>query len=211
MYMPPHFEETDLARLHAMIEGVSLGAVVVAGDQGLQADHIPFVLDAAQGPCGTLLGHVARSNHLWKLAAQSPTSALVIFQGPSAYISPGWYPTKQQTHEVVPTYNYAVVHAFGTIVVHDDERWLRAQASRLTRKMESGQAAPWKMGDAPPDFLDKMLAQIVGIEIVIDRLEGKWKMSQNRNAADRAGVVTGLMAGSASEQEAAHIVAERES
>lgn len=194
MYMPAHFAETDLGRLHDAIEQISLGALVVSGENGLQADHVPFMLDRAAGERGVLLAHVARSNDLWRQASAQALDCLVVFQGPSAYISPNWYPTKQLTHEVVPTYNYVMVHAHGRIVVHDDPRWLRALVSRLTRHFEATQERPWKMGDAPAAYLDTMLANIVGLEIVIDRIEGKWKMSQNRNVADRAGVVRGLTA-----------------
>jgi transcriptional regulator len=192
MYMPAHFAETDLGRLHDAIEEIGLGALVVSAENGLQADHVPFVLDRAAGDRGVLLAHVARSNDLWRQASAQALECLIVFQGPSAYISPNWYPTKGLTHEVVPTYNYVMVHAHGRIVVHDDARWVRTLVSRLTRNFEAAQERPWKMGDAPAAFLDGMLANIVGLEIAIDRIEGKWKMSQNRNAADRAGVVRGL-------------------
>jgi transcriptional regulator len=191
MYLS-HFEENRPDMLRQLIAEHPLGTLVTLSDAGLDANHVPFEFDVATGPHGTLNCHVARSNPLWR-EARTDIDTLVIFQGPSAYVSPNWYPSKQDTHRVVPTYNYAVVHAYGRIVVHDDPKWLRGLLARLTRQMEVRvSATPWKMGDAPPDFLDQMIEQIVGLEIGVTRIVGKWKVSQNRSAEDRAGASAGL-------------------
>lgn len=192
MYMPPKFEEKDLQVLHRAIADAPFGALIAAGPTGLEANHLPFQLAPDRGPFGTLRCHVARANPLWRQASAGSLDGLVIFQGPSTYISPSLYQTKQETHQVVPTYNYVAIHAHGRIVVHDDARWLRALLAQLTQRYESRREQPWKMGDAPADFLDERLKEIVGIEIEITRLEGKWKMSQNRAPADQAGVIAGL-------------------
>jgi len=191
MYLPDHFAEHDPAALHGLIAEHPLGTLVTLTADGLTANHLPFLLAADAGEHGTLLTHVARGNHVWQ-DSSADHEALVIFQGPSAYISPNWYPTKAETHRQVPTYNYAVVHAHGRLVIHDDEKWLRGFLGRLTRRMEASQPKPWKMGDAPQDYLRQMLGGIVGIEIPIDRIVGKWKVSQNRLPTDRAGAVAGL-------------------
>jgi transcriptional regulator len=192
MYMTSHFEEKRTDVLHRLIAEHPLGALVTLGDTGLDANHIPFELDPLAGLHGTLNCHVARHNPVWR-DARTDVDSLVIFQGPSAYVSPNWYPSKQETHRVVPTYNYALVHAYGRVVVHDDPKWLRGLLARLTRRMEAGvSATPWRMSDAPADFLDQMIGEIVGIEIGITRIVGKWKVSQNRSAEDRAGASAGL-------------------
>jgi len=193
MYLPAHFEETRTDVLHGLIAEHPLGALVTLGSDGLTANHIPFLVNANDGPNGTLIGHVARNNALWHDHAET-VEALVIFQGASAYISPNWYATKQITHEVVPTYNYAVVHAHGPLVIHDDPKWLRGVVGKLTKAMESSQSAPWKMADAPSGFINQQLENIVGVEIPISRLTGKWKTSQNRPVDDRVGAVAGLRA-----------------
>ena len=207
MYTPEHFIETDLATLHQAMVDWPLGALIVAGAAGLQANHVPFELDPSKGTLGTLRCHVARMNDVWR----SPnTECLVIFQGPSAYVSPNLYESKKEHGKVVPTYNYFAVHAHGRLAIHDDARWLRGLVGRLTRRFEANQIEPWKMGDAPQAYIDELLPQIVGIEIEIARLEGKWKMSQNRPEADRAGVVAGLRnSPKPAEREVAAIVAER--
>ena len=161
------------------------------GEQGLVANHVPFVLDAAAGPLGTLRGHVARANGQWR-EFRRDVEALVIFQGPQSYVTPSWYATKQETGKVVPTWNYAVVHVYGVIRAIEDGNWLRDQIERLTALQESARAEPWAVSDAPGGFIDAMMKAIVGIEIDITRLEGKWKVSQNRPAADRQGVAQGL-------------------
>ncbi|WP_118181481.1 FMN-binding negative transcriptional regulator [Paraburkholderia phosphatilytica] len=191
MYIPAHFAEERTEVLHRLIADHPLGALVTMGPNGLDANHIPFEFDPAQGPHGTLRAHVARSNPVWQEAADR-AEALVIFQGPSAYISPSWYPSKHDAHRQVPTYNYMVVHAHGNIIVRDGEPFVRGLVARLTRKMEAGEATPWKMGDAPADFISQMLAAIVGIEIPVERLTGKWKLGQNKAAEDRRGAATTL-------------------
>ncbi|HEX9821999.1 MAG TPA: FMN-binding negative transcriptional regulator [Methylomirabilota bacterium] len=191
MYLPRHFEETRVETLHALIRAHPLGALVTLTPGGLDANHIPFEVDPDPAPFGTLRGHVARANPVWREFARE-AEALVLFQGPETYISPAWYPTKQETGRVVPTWNYAVVHAHGTPRFIEDRAWLRAFVERLTTRHESGRPHPWKMTDAPPEYIDTQLGAIVGLEIPIARLIGKWKVSQNRPAADRAGVVQGL-------------------
>jgi transcriptional regulator len=191
VYLPPHFEEHRIETMHDLIRAHPLGTIVHLGADGLSANHIPFLVDSASGPNGTLLAHIARNNALWREASPDQ-DVLVIFQGPDAYISPTWYPTKQETHEVVPTYNYAVVHASGRLLVHDDEKWLRGVIGKLTKVMEAPQPAPWKMADSPRDYLNARLTEIVGIEIPITRLTGKFKLNQNRPIADREGAIAGL-------------------
>jgi len=191
MYLPDHFAENDTATLHDLIAAFPLGTLVTVGSDGLNANHIPFLLAADTGEHGALLGHVARANRVWQ-DFSTEHEALVIFQGPSAYVSPNWYPTKAETHRHVPTYNYAVVHAYGQLVIHDDEKWLRGFVGRLTKRMEMSQPRPWKMAHAPQDFLRQMLGEIVGIEIPLSRLVGKWKVSQNRLPIDREGAAEGL-------------------
>jgi transcriptional regulator len=191
MYVPAHFEENRTEVLHQLIAGFPLGSLVTVGPDGLDANHIPFEFDAAKGPHGTLRAHVARANPVWQQAAERP-DALVIFQGPTAYISPNWYPSKHEAHRQVPTWNYMVVHAHGPIAVHDDEAFVRGLVARLTRKMEAGEPAPWKMGDAPADFISQMLGAIVGIEIEVTKLTGKWKLGQNKASVDRRGAASAL-------------------
>lgn len=208
MYIPGHFSETDLATLQQAIDDAPLGTLVLVGPSGLTANHVPFQLDAGHGPYGTLRCHVARANDVWKYA--DGAEGLVIFEGASAYISPSLYETKKENGKVVPTYNYVSVHAHGRIVVHEDHKWLRALVGHLTQKFEASRLDPWKMGDAPQDYLEQMLGKIVGLGIEITRLEGKWKMSQNRSDADKAGVVAGLKESPvASDREVARIVEER--
>ena len=152
MYLPAHFEETRTEVLHTLIAEYPLGALVTLGSDGLTANHIPFLVDSSAGEHGRLIGHVARNNALWH-DHDANLQALVIFQGPSAYISPNWYATKLATHEVVPTYNYAVVHAHGPLIIHDDPKWLRGVVGKLTKAMESSQAVPWKMPTRRPGSL----------------------------------------------------------
>lgn len=185
MYTPPHFAEHRSEELHRIIREHPLGILVSQDTNGLlDANHLPFEFDPAVGKHGVLRGHVARANPLWQ---NCPTGSrvLVVFRGLDAYISPSWYPSKQETHRQVPTWNYEVVHADGIITIRDDERFLRGQAARLTRKQESLEQAPWSMGDAPADYIEMMLKNIVGIEIEIGALTGKSKLSQNREERDR--------------------------
>jgi transcriptional regulator len=191
MYVPSHFEETRVEVLHELIRECSFAALVTLGSDGLDANHIPFELDAAPAPLGTLRAHVARGNPVWRDFSRD-LEVLVVFQGPQAYITPSWYETKKETGRVVPTYNYAVVHAHGPLRVVEDHEWLRGLVERLTTRYEASRPQPWKVADAPGDFVDKQLGAIVGLEIPIARLVGKWKVSQNRPAADRDGVARGL-------------------
>jgi transcriptional regulator len=189
--VPPHFAETDTDAMYRLIRDVPLGTLVTLGADGLAANHIPFVLDAEFGERGRLLGHVARNNAVWR-DHDFDQDVLVVFQSHEAYITPNWYVTKQETHEVVPTWNYAVVHAYGPLIVHDDAKWVRGQAGRLTKQQEVTQPTPWKMADAPSSYIAANLEMIVGIEIPITRLIGKVKASQNRRDADRVGAIDGL-------------------
>jgi transcriptional regulator len=190
MYLPKHFEETDVATLQGLIRAHPFGALVTLGPGGLDANHVPFEVDPEPAPLGTLYAHVARANPVWKEAAGA--EVLVLFQGPELYISPSWYPTKQETAKVVPTWNYAVVHAHGRLRAIEDRDWLRAFVTRLTDHHEAGRPDPWKVTDAPADYVETMLGGIVGLEIPLARLVGKWKVSQNRPAQDQVGVVEGL-------------------
>jgi transcriptional regulator len=187
MYAPSHFEETRLEALHALIEAHPLGTLVTHGDAGLNADHIPFEIGAptAEAPYGTLRAHVARANPLWR---QAGAEVLAIFQGPSAYVSPSLYAEKPVSGKVVPTYNYAVVHAHGVLRAIEDPAWILVLLERLTAHHEAARGAPWAVRDAPPAYIDAMLKAIVGIEIPLARLQGKWKLSQNRPPADQAAV-----------------------
>ena len=191
MYLPKYFEETRIQILHELIRVHPLGALVTLTPSGLDANHIPFEVDPDPAPFGTLRGHIARANPLWRDFSRG-VEALAIFQGPGTYISPSWYPTKRESAKVVPTWNYAVVHAHGALRVIDDRAWLRGFVEKLTNRHEAGRRDPWKVTDAPSDFIEKQLGAIVGLEISITRLIGKWKVSQNRPPPDRDGVVQGL-------------------
>jgi transcriptional regulator len=191
MYIPRHFEETRVEVLHELMRMHPLAALVVLTSNGLNANHIPFEIDPAPAPFGTLRGHIARANPLW-LDHSREVEGVAIFQGPEAYISPSWYPAKAETGKVVPTWNYAVVHAYGVLRIVEDREWLRELVGRLTDRHEAERSDPWKVADAPSDFIDGLLGSIIGIEIPMTRLIGKWKVSQNRSARDRSGVVEGL-------------------
>ena len=190
MYTPSHFDETRFDTLRTLVTDHPLGTLVLQGPAGLDADHIPFELSAptADAPFGILRAHVARANPLWRLAGQQ---ALVVFQGPSAYISPSLYEEKQASGKVVPTYNYAVVHAHGALRAIEDPAWLLAFLDQLTQRHESTRTAPWSVHDAPRDYIDKLLGAIVGIEIRVERMQGKWKASQNRPLQDRINIAAG--------------------
>ncbi|MCJ7798571.1 MAG: FMN-binding negative transcriptional regulator [Polaromonas sp.] len=192
-YLPPHFEETDTAALNALVSACPLATWVVPHQGELLVNHVPFLLDAGRGEHGTLIGHVARANPVWQALAAS-ASSVAVFMGPQAYVSPNWYPSKQAHGKAVPTWNYATVHAHGTAQAFDDPARLLTLVTRLTQVHEASQAQPWQVLDAPADYLASMLKAIVGIEIPVQRWVGKWKVSQNRPAADRQGVVAGLMA-----------------
>lgn len=183
MYIPPHFAENRPEELQRIIRENPLGTLVRHVDGSLDADHLPFEFDATAGPMGTLSAHVARNNTLWQ-RCPSGTDVLVIFRGAQAYISPNWYPSKHETHRQVPTWNYEVVHVHGRLRIMDDEKFIRGVVARLTREHEASEPRPWKMGDAPKDYMDDMVSKVVGIEIEIARLEGKRKLSQNRESRD---------------------------
>jgi transcriptional regulator len=191
MYLPKHFEETSVAAIHAFIEGNPFGTLVCQTAEGMVANHIPFELDSASGEQGVLLAHVARANPIWQQALAGK-EALVIFQGVNSYVTPSWYPTKKVTGKAVPTWAYAVTHAYGQVKFIQDGEWLHSLVSRLSASQEASRNEPWAVSDAPTDYIDKLLGAIVGVEIVISRLEGKWKVDQNKQAVDRAGVVAGL-------------------
>lgn len=191
MYLPKHFEETDVNVLHQLVRAHPFGALVTLTQNGLEANHIPFLVQSDPAPYGTLHGHIARANPLWRDVSPN-VQALVIFQGPQTFISPSWYPSKKETGKVVPTWNYAVVHARGQIRVMDDPVWVRAHVEELTNRHEAERPAPWKVTDAPADYIEKMAGAIVGLEIPIVQLVGKWKVSQNRSPRDREGVIEGL-------------------
>ena len=194
MYLPAHFEETRAAVLHALLQAHPLGLLVTTDAQGAPVvNPIPFMLMPGRGPLGTLVGHVARANPVWQQRAGAP-EALVIFQGPDGYISPNGYASKAEHGKVVPTWNYAVVQARGPLVVLDDEPAAHALVTQLTRRHEATQQRPWAVGDAPDDYIATMLRAIVCIEIPLTALVGKYKLSQNRSAADRAGLVAALQA-----------------
>jgi transcriptional regulator len=190
MYMPKHFEETRIDVLHALVRAHPLGTLVTMTPRGLEANHLPFEV-VEGGPFGTLRGHVARANPVWKESV-ADVEALVAFSAADAYVSPSWYATKRESGKVVPTWNYAVVHARGPLRVIDDRGWLHALVTRLTAQHEAHRDAPWQVGDAPGEFVEQMLRMIVGIEIPIASLQGKWKVSQNRPERDRVGAVEGL-------------------
>jgi transcriptional regulator len=191
MYQPAHFREDRLELQHALIHDNPFGAMVSVGPNGLVANHFPFVLDRAASPLGTLRAHMARANDQWK-HLDGERESLVIFQGVDAYITPSWYATKAETQKAVPTWNYAIVHVYGTPRIVDDAEWLRRHVSELTTRHEASLPEPWQVTDAPADFIASMLKAIVGVELVISRIEGKTKASQNRPEIDRAGVVQGL-------------------
>jgi len=192
MYIPPAFRDDDAASLQAAIRQSRLANLITATASGLMATPLPLLFDATTGPHGMLLGHMARANPQWS----SPPlgEALAIFMGPDAYVSPSWYATKAETGKVVPTWNYVTVHAYGQVEFFDDPERLREAVTRLTNRHEGARPGPWKVSDAPADYIRSQLRGIVGVRMTISRLEGKRKLSQNRNAADRAGVAAGLAA-----------------
>ena len=193
MYVPARHRFDDREALFALMGAHPLGGWVCHGVDGLVANHVPFFLDRTRGPHGTLVGHVSRANGVWRaLGAGAPS--VVMFQGPQAYVTPGWYPGKAAHGEVVPTWNYVVVHAHGVARAVDDRDWLLGVLNRLTDEHEARQALPWRVGDAPAAYVDRLLRAVVGIEIPIDRLEGRLKASQDEARPDREGTVRGLRA-----------------
>jgi transcriptional regulator len=193
MYIPTQFRETDIPTIHAAIRAAGLATLVTTGPDGILATPLPLLLDPEPAPYGTLLGHVARANPQWHRSS-GDIQALAMFTGPDAYVTPSWYATKRETGKVVPTWNYVAVHAYGSVEFFDDPARLLALVTKLTERHEGERASPWAVADAPPDFTQAQLKGIVGLRLPITRLEGKWKMSQNRNAQDRAGVVDGFRA-----------------
>lgn len=191
MYTTPHFEETRTDVLLSLMRQYPLASVVTQNEEGLNANHIPLLQCAGPTPLGVLQGHVARANGLLDDVKQAQ-ELLIIFQGPQAYISPSWYEEKALSRKVVPTWNYLAVHAYGSLSVHEDAAWLRAHLARLTAEHEKSFATPWQLTDAPEEYITRMLRGIVGIEIAIERIIGKWKISQNKAYVDRQHIVEGL-------------------
>jgi transcriptional regulator len=191
LYLPAHFNETRSEVMHALMRAHPLCTLVTQCNGGLVANHVPMQTLDEPAPLGSIRGHIARANPLWR-DYRAETQALAIFQGPQVYISPSFYPSKAKTGEVVPTWNYAVVHASGTLRFIQDAGWLRDFVAGLTVTHETPRSQPWKIDDAPPAYIDKMLSLIVGFEFSIATLSGKWKVSQNRSQADQAGVIRNL-------------------
>ncbi|MDC8772950.1 FMN-binding negative transcriptional regulator [Roseateles albus] len=206
MYIPPYHAETDVSTVLSLIETQPLGAWVTVGADGLIANHIPFILDRGRGELGTLRAHVSRANPVWQQLSREVDS-LVMFQGPHAYITPSWYPTRLTEGKVVPTWNYVVAHAHGQAHAIEDPHWIAQLLFDLTEHSEAQQAMPWKLADAPQDFIQCLARAVVGIEIPISKLQGKWKLSQDEAMADRLGTVEGLAAlGDANSVALAHLV-----
>jgi len=198
MYIPAQFEQPDIEAMHELIRNRPLATLVTLGANGIDANHIPLHLEPTPEPFGMLRGHIARANPLWHDLA-SDVETLVIFHGPDAYISPSWYATKQEAGKVVPTWNYAVVHAYGCLRIIDDAVWVRAQLEALTQQHEAAFPEPWAVSDAPEDFTEKLIGAVVGIEMVITRLSGKWKVSQNQPPQNQRSLIQGLNASGQSE------------
>ena len=191
MYLPTHFKQDDQAELFDLIEHHPLGTLIVMDADGLEVNHIPFELDRLHLPTGILRGHIAKANPL-ALLLSAPQSAYVIFQAEQHYISPNWYLSKQEHRRVVPTWNYRVVHVTGTLHAIHDQKYLRGVLARLTRQNEADQPVPWRLGDAPEDFIEQQLEKIMAIEFRVESIIGKFKLSQNRSQADVTGVITAL-------------------
>jgi transcriptional regulator len=190
MYIPKQFAESNTETMHALMRAHPLATVITLSSDGIIANHIPLLLLESQNTFGKLQGHIARANPLWQDLPS--TDALAVFQGAEAYITPSWYPTKKESGKVVPTWNYAAVHAHATIRVVDDALWLKQHLTRLTETHESTSQQPWAISDAPEDYIEKLIDGLVGIELTITRLSGKWKVSQNQPAPNQAGVIQGL-------------------
>ncbi|WP_252273741.1 FMN-binding negative transcriptional regulator [Pseudomonas subflava] len=202
MYTPASFRQDDLAALHAQMRDNPFALLTSVGSEGVQASHLPLLLEPGEGEFGTLYGHFARANPHWR-EMQGGTEALAVFSGPDAYISPGWYPAKAEHGKVVPTWNYIAVHARGPVELIEQPERLLQIVSRLSDQHESGRARPWAVSDAPRDYIDTMLRAIVGFALPIRRLDGKWKLGQNRPAADQAGVRDSLANSSPRDREVA--------
>jgi transcriptional regulator len=206
MYIPSAFREEDLSTIHAEMRKIQLATMVTMTPAGLVATHLPLMLDPTVGEYGTLYGHVARGNAQWRETVDG-VEALAIFTASDAYVSPSWYPSKPETGKVVPTWMYAAIHAYGTARFIDDAEWLRSVVTRLTDRHEAEFAEPWKVTDAPEAYINAQLARIIGVELPISRLEGKWKFDQRSTEADRLGVRAGLeVSGTASNLKAAEVM-----
>jgi transcriptional regulator len=192
MYLPKYFEENNIAVMHELIRDYPLATLITVNNNILEANHIPLLLTENADGYGILQGHIARGNPLWK-EYKNDTEVLAIFHGPQSYISPSWYASKPVTGKVVPTWNYVTVHAHGKLRFIDDAKWLRAAVTMLTEKHEAGFEQPWEVSDAPDDYIEKMVKAIIGIEIVITSLQGKWKASQNQSKEDQQSLITGLI------------------
>jgi transcriptional regulator len=211
MYTPKAFEVTDLALLHAAMKQSELATLVTMTTQGLVATHLPLLLDETKGEYGTITGHVSRANLQWR-ESDPNVDALIIFLGLDTYVSPNWYPAKQENGRVVPTWNYAAIHAYGRLTFFEDPEWLRIMVTELTKRHESSFPAPWQVTDAPAVYIDSQLKAIVGFEFRIVRLEGKQKFNQNRAVQDRLGVIEGLRGlGNERKTEVAELMEEIES
>lgn len=193
MYIPKQFEEPRIEVMHELARAYPLATLVTHSSAGLNANHIPLHLSESPAPYGALQGHIARANPLVGEIAGG-IEALAVFHGPDSYISPSWYATKKETEKVVPTWNYAVVHAYGVLRIVDSAPWLRAQLDALTGHNEASFPEPWAISDAPVDYIERIMAAIVGIEIVITKMFGKWKVSQNQPAQNQVSVISGLKA-----------------
>ncbi|QWF71811.1 FMN-binding negative transcriptional regulator [Methylomonas paludis] len=191
MYIPSQFDQPNVEVMHELMRNRPLATLVTVGSDGINANHIPLHLLASALPYGVLRGHVARSNPVWRDFA-ADKQVLAIFHGPEAYISPSWYITKHETGRVVPTWNYTVVHAYGSLRIVDDAAWIRTQLEALTNHNEAALSKPWAVSDAPNDFTEKLIEAIVGIEITITKLSGKWKVSQNQPLPNRISVAQAL-------------------
>ena len=210
MYIPAHFREERVEVVHQLIHDYRFATLVTLGPEGLIANHIPLLLSREPAPLGSLRGHMARPNPQWR-DSRTDVEALAIFHGPHTYISPSWYPTKRDTGRVVPTWNYAVVHACGPLQIFDDPNALEEHVREMVNLQEAGFETPWSVDEAPAEYIRGMINGIVGVEIPIRRLEGKWKMSQNRPFADRAGAIAGLRAcNDPNSLAVADLIAERE-
>lgn len=193
MYLPRVNQENDISVLHDLICAKPFGAWTTLKDGQIEINHLPFVLEKNRGEYGTLVGHIARANQIWKGFSTELDSA-VIFQGEHGYISPNWYPSKAQHGKAVPTWNYITVHAYGVPQLFEQPDRLFAHLNTLTNIHEGSQSTPWSVSDAPANYIDKMLKALIGIEIPITKLQGKWKLGQNRSDADKAGTIQGLLA-----------------
>ncbi|WP_248964297.1 FMN-binding negative transcriptional regulator [Sphaerisporangium perillae] len=194
MYIPQHFAAPGPAAVAELLDRSGASDLVTMTPRGMVATLVPFVFDPSAGEHGALLGHLARNNEQWRHASDD-AEALVIVRGPDAYVTPSWYATKREHGRVVPTWNYVTAHVYGRLVAHDDPAWTESLVRRLTEKHESARPAPWTVDDAPEAHIRGQLRAIVGIEVVITRVEAKWKLSQNRSPEDIEGVVTGLLTG----------------